>query len=180
MITRYIFAATLVLIVLWSPLLAEKRLAGLNGLADVADKPPAADSGSESTNASAMMDTDLTAKSAILSGGEVSSSASFRARDAFGSVVAGVTQSQDFIVYQGFLEGVSPAPFCLAGDADGNGTLDIDDSVYLLAYIFSSGPVPAVEFCCADANGDGAIDVDDVVYMIAHCFSGGPDPVGSC
>jgi hypothetical protein len=180
MTTRYVISAVLMLALFWAPLQAEKVLSGSNGLTVVGGDSPAAEADNALPDASAKMESGLTAKSAVLSGGAVSSSTGFRARDAFGSVVAGVTRSQGFIAHHGFLEGVSPAPFCLAGDADGSGKLDIDDSVYLLAYIFITGPSPVGEPCCGDANGDGVIDIDDVVYMLAHCFAGGPDPIGSC
>ncbi|MBU1319715.1 MAG: M6 family metalloprotease domain-containing protein [candidate division Zixibacteria bacterium] len=64
------------------------------------------------------------------------------------------------------------------GDADGSGAVDIDDVVYLIAYIFSGGPVPD-PIGSGDADCSGAIDIDDVVYLIAYIFSGGPAP-GDC
>jgi immune inhibitor A len=64
---------------------------------------------------------------------------------------------------------------CLPGDANGSGDIDIDDVVYLIAYIFSGGPPPdPLEAGDADCSGD--IDIDDVVYLIAYIFSGGPAP----
>jgi hypothetical protein len=61
------------------------------------------------------------------------------------------------------------------GDANGSGDIDIDDVVYLIAYIFSGGPPPdPLEAGDADCSGD--IDIDDVVYLIAYIFSGGPAP----
>jgi hypothetical protein len=63
----------------------------------------------------------------------------------------------------------------LPGDADDSGEIDIDDVVYLIAYIFSGGPPPdPIEAGDADCSGD--IDIDDVVYLIAYIFSGGPAP----
>jgi hypothetical protein len=69
---------------------------------------------------------------------------------------------------------------CTAGDADGSGNVDIDDVVYLIAYIFSSGPEPIPGICCGDADGSSNVDIDDVVYLIAYIFSGGPPPIASC
>jgi len=63
----------------------------------------------------------------------------------------------------------------LCGDADGSGEVDIDDVVYLIAYIFSGGPAPD-PLEAGDADSSGAIDIDDVVYLIAYIFSGGPEP----
>jgi len=63
----------------------------------------------------------------------------------------------------------------IAGDADGSGSVDIDDAVYLIAYIFSGGPAPdPVSKGDCDCSGD--VDIDDVVYLITYIFSGGYPP----
>jgi hypothetical protein len=63
----------------------------------------------------------------------------------------------------------------LVGDADGSGAVDIDDAVYLISYIFASGPPPdPIETGDADCSGD--VDIDDVVYVISYIFAGGPPP----
>jgi len=68
-----------------------------------------------------------------------------------------------------------PQPPYLCGDADGSEGVDIDDVVYLIAYIFSGGAAPdPVE--SGDADCSGGVDIDDVVYVIAYIFSGGPAP----
>ena len=63
----------------------------------------------------------------------------------------------------------------IPGDADGSGTVDIDDVVYLVNYIFSSGP-PPYPLEAGDADCSGTVDIDDVVYLISYIFSGGPAP----
>jgi hypothetical protein len=65
------------------------------------------------------------------------------------------------------------------GDADGSGSVDIDDVVYLIAYIFTSGPEPS-PLNAGDVDGSCAIDIDDVVYLIAYIFTGGPAPLLGC
>ena len=63
----------------------------------------------------------------------------------------------------------------VCGDADGSEDVDIDDVVFLISYIFASGPEPdPVE--AGDADCSGGIDIDDVVYLIAYIFSGGNAP----
>jgi len=63
----------------------------------------------------------------------------------------------------------------LCGDADGSGMVDIDDPVFLIAYIFGGGSAPdPLEL--ADADFSGAVDIDDVVFLIAYIFAGGPEP----
>lgn len=66
----------------------------------------------------------------------------------------------------------------ICGDASGDGAVDIDDVVFLIAYIFSGGPPPD-PIASGDVNcSDGAnpIDIDDVVYLINYIFAGGPPP----
>jgi hypothetical protein len=67
----------------------------------------------------------------------------------------------------------------ICGDADGSQNVDIDDTVYLITYIFSGGPAPdPMEAGDADCSGD--IDIDDVVYLITYIFGGGPAPCAGC
>lgn len=59
------------------------------------------------------------------------------------------------------------------GDCNCDGGVDIDDVVYLIAYIFTGGYNPHANPDCT-----GEVDIDDVVYLIAYIFSGGPAPCG--
>ncbi|MFH1359679.1 MAG: C25 family cysteine peptidase, partial [Candidatus Omnitrophota bacterium] len=52
----------------------------------------------------------------------------------------------------------------LCGNADGSGVVDLDDVVYLIAYIFTGGPAPE-PLETGDADGLNSIDLDDVVYL---------------
>ncbi len=61
------------------------------------------------------------------------------------------------------------------GDADRNGSVDIDDVVHLINFIFAGGPIPDPPNA-GDADCSNALDIDDVVYLIAYIFSGGPEP----
>jgi len=61
------------------------------------------------------------------------------------------------------------------GDADGSGAVDIDDVVYLIAYMFAQGPAPD-PLDTGDADDSGGVDIDDVVYLIAYIFTSGPEP----
>jgi hypothetical protein len=63
----------------------------------------------------------------------------------------------------------------VCGDATGEGAVDIDDVVFLIAYIFSGGPPPdPLESGNADCMS--GVDIDDVVWLIAYIFSGGNAP----
>jgi len=89
--------------------------------------------------------------------------------------------SKQHVTYKPYLRIVRKAVAldCMPGDADGNGTIDIDDVVYLLAYIFSGGPSPTpYEICSGDAGCSCAVDIDDVTYLIAYIFMSGPPPCG--
>jgi hypothetical protein len=60
------------------------------------------------------------------------------------------------------------------GDANGDGTVNGLDVVYLLNYFKGYGPAPdPIE--AADANGDGSTNGLDVVYLVAY-LKGGPPP----
>jgi hypothetical protein len=67
----------------------------------------------------------------------------------------------------------------LCGDASGDGSVDISDAVYLIAYIFSGGSAPS-PLLAGDANCDAAVDISDAVYLISYIFSGGQAPCGAC
>ncbi|MFH1891637.1 MAG: M28 family peptidase [Candidatus Zixiibacteriota bacterium] len=67
----------------------------------------------------------------------------------------------------------------VCGDADSSGEVDIDDAVFLIAYIFAGGPAPdPIE--AGDADCTGAIDIDDAVYLITYIFASGPVPCADC
>jgi len=60
---------------------------------------------------------------------------------------------------------------------DGLPLIDISDLVYLVDYMFVSGPEPPC-FEEADVNGDGLplIDISDLVYLVDYMFVSGPPP----
>src|SRR5262249_50226665 len=62
----------------------------------------------------------------------------------------------------------------LPGDANGDGSVDVDDVFYLINHLFALGPPPIGS---ADVNDDGNVDVNDVFYLINYLFAGGPSPL---
>lgn len=66
-------------------------------------------------------------------------------------------------------------PF-IRGDANGDQIIDISDVIYLLGFVFNSGPAPDCDDA-ADANDDTAIDIADAVLVLGFLFSNGPDPL---
>ena len=67
----------------------------------------------------------------------------------------------------------------VCGDADGEGTINIADAVYLISYIFSHGPVPS-PLAAGDADCSGDINIADCVYLISYIFSHGAAPCAGC
>ena len=85
-------------------------------------------------------------------------------------VVAWHSRSEDGSNYGVFAQAACQH---LAGDADGNGTVDIADVFFLINHLFAGGPAPVHG---SDANGDGTLDIADVFYLINALFAGGPGP----
>jgi hypothetical protein len=73
---------------------------------------------------------------------------------------------------------VTDPPF-ICGDANKSGVVNIADVVYLIAYIFGSGPAPDPPES-GDANCSGIVNIADVVYLIAYIFNSGPPPCDAC
>jgi hypothetical protein len=64
---------------------------------------------------------------------------------------------------------------CTYGDANGDGVIDVADVVYLINYLFISGPAPD-PFWLGDANCDEVVDIADAVYLRNYLFLSGPPP----
>jgi len=63
----------------------------------------------------------------------------------------------------------------LCGDANGDFTIDINDVLYLAAYLYAGGPAPISPL---DPNEDGQWDSADLNYLAVYLFAGGPPPCG--
>ena len=63
----------------------------------------------------------------------------------------------------------------LRGDADQSGSITISDAVYLINYIFASGPPPAT-LIHGDADCSGSLSISDAVRLINYIFNSGPAP----
>ncbi|MFH1687026.1 MAG: S8 family serine peptidase [bacterium] len=62
-----------------------------------------------------------------------------------------------------------------SGDVNASGGLDIADLVYLVQYMFGSGPEP-IPLASANINCIGDIDISDLVHLVNYMFNGGPEP----
>jgi len=63
----------------------------------------------------------------------------------------------------------------LRGDANSDQLLNVTDVIYLINYLFKSGPAPD-PLKKANANCDGQVNVTDVIYLVNYLFKGGPKP----
>jgi len=61
------------------------------------------------------------------------------------------------------------------GDADGNGSVNLGDAVWIIGYIFKGGPAPS-PLDAGDADCDGNVNMADAVYLINYIFKSGPIP----
>jgi hypothetical protein len=61
------------------------------------------------------------------------------------------------------------------GDANGDGSVDLGDAVYILNYLFKGDAAPD-PLDAGDANCDGIVDIADVVYLLNYLFKGGDPP----
>ena len=81
-------------------------------------------------------------------------------------------------VFEGYpcgVEYVAEIKCGVCGDCNGDGVVDIADVVFLINYLFMSGPTP-VPLCAGDVNVDSVVNIADVVYLINYLFIGGPPP----
>ncbi|MBD3401477.1 hypothetical protein GF420_01170 [candidate division GN15 bacterium] len=65
------------------------------------------------------------------------------------------------------------------GDVNWDGNVDLADAIYLVAYLFNSGPFPQPEFIVGDVNCDNDVDLEDVIYLVNYLFLAGPEPCGN-
>ena len=67
----------------------------------------------------------------------------------------------------------------VAGDATGNGLVDGSDIVYLINYLYKSGPPPD-PLTAGDPTADCTVDGSDWTYLINYLYKGGPPPQPGC
>jgi hypothetical protein len=66
------------------------------------------------------------------------------------------------------------------GDVNNDGAINVSDVVYLINYLFISGPEPVPLWIIGDVNCDAHVNVSDVVYLINYLFINGPEPCDLC
>ena len=102
------------------------------------------------------------------------SSANFSERIGSGGQagVVGTSQVTSFYGLQGY---VNTAAF-EHGDANADGNVTIADVVYIVNYLFKSGPEP-IPLETGDVDGDNLCQIQDAVYLVIYLFRGGNPPV---
>ncbi len=90
-------------------------------------------------------------------------------------VVDSCQQISAGLLYQLDFQNGSVANYALCGNVDGDQSLDISDAVYLISYIFASGPPPQ-PLLSGDVDCTGSVDISDVVLIITYIFGGGSPP----
>jgi hypothetical protein len=58
---------------------------------------------------------------------------------------------------------------------DDSGEINMLDILYLIAYLYKSGPA-LPEPDAADVDNSGSVDMLDILYLIAYLYKGGPAP----
>ncbi len=71
----------------------------------------------------------------------------------------------------------SPFSFTIyhSGDATNDGTIDLSDAIWILNYLYKSGPEPD-PLESGDATCDGLVDLADAVRLLNYLFKAGPPP----
>jgi hypothetical protein len=65
----------------------------------------------------------------------------------------------------------------IMGDANGNGDIDIQDIIFIIAYKYLGGGEPIPSYKVADVNADGTVNIFDIVYLLCYLFMNGPEPL---
>jgi len=65
------------------------------------------------------------------------------------------------------------------GDVNGSGGINIADVVYLVNYLYRSGPAPD-PLCIGDIDGVSGVEMGDIVLLVNYIFKEGPPPNEPC
>jgi hypothetical protein len=71
---------------------------------------------------------------------------------------------------------VRPPANLIAGDPNGDLFVTVSDVVYIINYLFKSGPPPVHCPRSGDVNCDGRVTISDAIYLINYLFKGGSEP----
>lgn len=114
----------------------------------------------------------------ISGGGSINgASANYLLGGTIDQTAVGPGTSASYRLHNGFWQDFGVTSCCdLPGDANNDGKVNVGDAVFVINYVFRSGPVP-VCLQKADANADTKVNVGDAVYIVNYVFRAGPAPV---
>lgn len=119
----------------------------------------------------------------IASGGGMSTLGSMILASTVGQTVAGQSSMGDYVLNSGFQQNFEEGGGCcippMRGDVnyDGAELIDISDLLYLIDFMFQSGPAPVCfDEADIDASGSEPLDISDLVWLIDYMFTGGEPP----
>ncbi len=62
------------------------------------------------------------------------------------------------------------------GDANNDHSIDMLDILYLIDFVYNSGPEPTPHPLMGDANGSGSVNLMDMLYLISYLYDNPPGP----
>jgi len=121
----------------------------------------------------------------INSGGDVDvASPSYRSGVSIGQAVGGEAASASYRLGMGFWYGISTGevdcPIIVDGDVNESGNITSADIIFLVNFVFKSGPTPLPCAAAGDVNCNGSVNSSDIISMVNHVFKGGPQPCDVC
>ncbi|MEE9443583.1 MAG: hypothetical protein V3V99_13040 [candidate division Zixibacteria bacterium] len=103
-------------------------------------------------------------------------SIAFNLSSTIGQLAVGTGTSGTIKLSHGFLQ-YSAHCDCIPGEANGDGSINVGDAVYIINFVFRGGPAPIpYETCSGDANCDCECNIGDAVYIIGYIFKSGAPP----
>lgn len=94
----------------------------------------------------------------------------------FNSVIIGGVPVTPILIDEPFTVAPFDVPF-IRGDCNSDGLFDVADAIYIINFLFQSGPEAVCEEAC-NVNGTGSAmaDVSDAIYIFDYQFFDGPPP----
>jgi hypothetical protein len=97
--------------------------------------------------------------------------------DQFGEHILAVDTSRFLLVPTKKLRFGQPV---VCGDVNNDGIVALGDVVWLVAYLYRSGPAPIPMECVGDVNNDDIVNLGDLVWLVAYLYRSGPAPNPNC
>jgi len=75
---------------------------------------------------------------------------------------------------------VEVCPVLVTGDVNVDGVITAADVIYLVAFVFKSGPLPLPVVESGDVTCDGLVNSADIIFHVNYIFKGGASPCNVC